>query len=101
MKPILPIIAALVLAATLAHCSPPPEARSAPAGMKWIPAGQFTMGTDDEHAEANERPAHGVKLDGFWMDEHAVTNAEFRAFVAATGYLTTAERKVDWEQLRR
>ncbi len=65
--------------------------------MVWIPGGSFTMGTDDARSMKNERPAHSVKLDGFWMDEHCVTNAQFRKFVEATGYLTTAERPVDWE----
>jgi formylglycine-generating enzyme required for sulfatase activity len=72
-----------------------------PPGMVWIPAGEFTMGTDGEGAMANERPAHRVKLDGFWMDEHDVTNAEFERFVEATGYLTVAERPVDWEELKQ
>jgi formylglycine-generating enzyme required for sulfatase activity len=73
----------------------------APSNMRWIPAGEFVMGTDDSASMANERPAHQVKLDGFWMDEHAVTNAEFRKFVEASGYVTTAERPVDWEELKK
>src|SRR5262249_26384816 len=69
--------------------------------MRWISAGEFVMGTDDPRSMANERPAHPVKLDGFWIDEHDVTNAQFRAFVEATGYKTTAERPVDWEELKK
>ncbi len=72
----------------------------APAGMKWIPGGEFTMGTDDLHSMSNERPAHTVKITGFWMDEHVVTNAEFKKFVNATKYVTTAEKPVDWELLK-
>src|SRR5438132_9776917 len=72
-----------------------------PPGMRWIPAGEFTMGTNDPGSMANERPAHRVRLDGFWMDEHDVTNAEFRRFVEATGYITTAERKPDWEEIKK
>jgi formylglycine-generating enzyme required for sulfatase activity len=68
--------------------------------MKWIPAGEFQMGTNVELSFANERPAHAVRLAGFWMDEHEVTNAEFARFVAATAYKTTAERRIDWEQLK-
>ena len=75
--------------------------REAPAGMNWIPGGEFRMGTDDPNSMPNERPAHLVKLDGFWMDQHPVTNAEFRKFVEATGYLTTAERPVEWEELKK
>jgi formylglycine-generating enzyme len=71
-----------------------------PAGMAWIPAGSFMMGSDARPAQPNERPAHSVKLHGYWIDQHHVTNAEFRKFVDSTGYLTTAERKPDWETLR-
>jgi formylglycine-generating enzyme required for sulfatase activity len=71
------------------------------AGMRWIAGGEFWMGTDDAASVENERPAHRVRLDGFWMDEHPVTNAAFRAFVDATGYLTTAERPPDWEEIRK
>src|SRR5208337_944187 len=72
-----------------------------PANMKWIAGGEFTMGTDDPQSVANERPSHRVKVDGFWIDEHDVTNAEFRRFVEATGYLTTAEKAVDWNELKK
>src|SRR3954468_15926511 len=58
--------------------------------MVWIPGGTFLMGSDDFYPE--ERPAHRVTVDGFWMDEHSVTNAEFRRFVKAIGYITVAER---------
>lgn len=72
-----------------------------PPGMRAIPAGEFDMGTDDGNSVPNERPAHRVKVSAFWLDEHDVTNAEFREFVAATGYVTTAERPVNWEELRK
>lgn len=72
-----------------------------PKGMVWIPSGEFTMGCDASYAHPNERPTHRVRLDGFWMDEHAVTNAQFRKFVAATGYKTVAERPIDWEELKK
>jgi sulfatase modifying factor 1 len=74
---------------------------NAPAGMVWIPGGEFTMGTDDLNSMPNERPAHRARVDGFWMDEHDVTNAEFRKFVEATNYVTTAEKPVDWEQMKK
>lgn len=38
-------------------------------------------------------PVHRVQVDGFWMDATEVTNADFAAFVKATGYVTVAERK--------
>lgn len=69
--------------------------------MVWIPAGEFEMGTNSPQSMPNERPAHRVKVKGFWMDEHDVTNAEFRKFVEATGYKTTAELPVDWEELKK
>ena len=59
------------------------------------------MGTDDPRGMANERPAHRVRVNGFWMDEHPVTNAEFRRFVEATGYVTTAEKAPEWEEIRK
>jgi formylglycine-generating enzyme required for sulfatase activity len=69
-----------------------PRPTDAPPGMRWVPAGEFTMGTDSTPGWPDERPAHPVRVDGFWIDEHEVTNAEFRRFVESTGYVTTAER---------
>src|SRR2546423_2964458 len=57
--------------------------------MREVPAGSFVMGSDEHYPE--ERPAHEVQVDAFTIDEHPVTNAEFRRFVKATGYVTTAE----------
>jgi len=71
-----------------------------PAAMVWVPGGEFLMGSDHQYARPNEKPTHRVHLKGFWMDRTHVTNAQFAAFVKATGYLTTAERKPDWETLR-
>jgi len=58
-----------------------------------VPAGSFVMGSDDWYPE--EAPAHRVKVAGFLIDRYDVTNAEFRRFVAATGYKTLAERGLD------
>jgi formylglycine-generating enzyme required for sulfatase activity len=67
------------------------RSRSAPLDDRvWIPGGAFLMGSNDHYPE--EAPAHRVTVNGFWMDRHAVTNAEFRRFVDATGYVTLAER---------
>lgn len=68
--------------------------------MVWISGGEFLMGSDSSLAKSNERPAHKVRVNGFWMDRTDVTNAQFAAFVKATGYVTTAERKPDWETLK-
>jgi sulfatase modifying factor 1 len=74
---------------------------ASPLEMVWIAGGEFTMGTNDVRSFPNERPAHKVQVEGFWIDEHDVTNAEFAKFVEATGYVTTAEKKPDWEELKR
>jgi formylglycine-generating enzyme required for sulfatase activity len=66
------------------------------ASMIWVPGGSFTMGSNDFYRE--ERPTHQESVAGFWMDAHPVTNAEFREFVGATGYVTFSERQPDREQ---
>jgi formylglycine-generating enzyme required for sulfatase activity len=97
-------IAALVLLVV------PPTVPVAPAsgqttapieGMVWIPGGRFAMGSTDRLARPDESPVHSVEVKGFWMDATEVTNAQFRAFVEATGYKTLAERPVDWEELKK
>ncbi|HVI47572.1 MAG TPA: formylglycine-generating enzyme family protein [Chitinophaga sp.] len=67
--------------------------------MVLIPGGAFSMGADDSTGMPDELPKHTVQLDSFWMDEHEVTNTEFAAFVAATGYVTTAEKPISKEEL--
>ncbi len=70
------------------------ERTGAPAaGMQRVPSATFAMGSEDFYPE--ERPVHQVSVDGFWIDEHLVTAAEFRRFVRATGYVTVAERPLD------
>ena len=61
------------------------------AGMVEISAGRFRMGSSAGYPE--EREVHEVRVAGFWMDRHEVTNAQFARFVQATGYVTRAERK--------
>ncbi|GAB3931682.1 formylglycine-generating enzyme family protein [Larkinella terrae] len=60
--------------------------------MVLIPGGTFQMGSDEF---PDSRPLHTVKVDGFWMDKHEVTNAEFARFVEATKYVTVAERPLN------
>lgn len=74
--------------------------KNGPQDMAWIPGGKFLMGSNHKMAQANERPTHPVEVHGFWMDRTHVTNAQFAAFVKATGYKTTAEKKPDWETLK-
>jgi formylglycine-generating enzyme required for sulfatase activity len=66
---------------------------AAPNGMTHIKGGTFRMGSDAHYLE--ERPAHDVTVDSFWMDRNTITNAEFQAFVKATEYSTVAERPPD------
>ncbi len=61
--------------------------------MAWVPAATFRMGSDDHYPE--EAPSHPVAVSGFWIDRHEVTNRDFAAFVADTGYVTVAERPLD------
>ena len=70
-------------------------------GMKYIPGGTFMMGGDNDQASEDEYPKHSVQVNPFWMDETEVTNAQFQKFVEATGYITTAEQKPDWEELKK
>lgn len=84
--------------ATIANTTPAPT--PAPAGMVWIPGGEFSMGTNESceslcsmpGVTRDALPIHRVHVDGFWMDATEVTNEQFQAFVAATGYVTVAER---------
>ena len=80
-----------------------PAPTDGPPGMVWIPGGQFNMGalSDDKQARTDERPSHPVQVEGFWMDITEVTNSEFKKFVVATGYITTAEKKPEWEELKK
>jgi len=57
--------------------------------MIWIPGTTYRMGSDRNYPE--ERPAHRVSVDGFWIDRTPVTNEEFAQFVSETGHLTFAE----------
>lgn len=70
-------------------------------GMVYIPGGEFMMGGDNDQASADEYPKHKVKVAPFWMDATEVTNAQFKEFVDATGYVTIAERKPEWEELKK
>ena len=70
-------------------------------GMVRIPGGIFGMGSQTKDGRTDEYPVHMVKLLGFWMDHTEVTNAQFQEFVQATGYVTTAERPIDWDEMKK
>lgn len=76
-------------------------ANAAPAKMKLIPAGEFTMGASDKDSMPNERPTYQVKLSSYWIDETPVTNSDFQSFVKQTKYKTTAEKPIDWEEIKK
>jgi len=78
-----------------------PSGDSSTAGMVYIPGGTFDMGGDNDQAAADEYPKHKVTVSPFYMDATEVTNAQFRKFVEATKYITTAERKPDWEEVKK
>ena len=61
--------------------------------MVWLDGGEFQMGSEDFYPE--ERPVHRAHVEGFWIDVHPVTVAEFRRFVKATGHVTVAETTPD------
>ena len=63
------------------------------AALVEIPAATFAMGSDRHYPE--EGPTHEVTVDAFAIERTPVTNTDFAAFVAATGYVTVAERPLD------
>ena len=86
----------------------------APKGMAWIPGGEFSMGAQDAmdmnavgmQATRDSRPIHRVYVDGFFMDKTDVTNAQFAAFVKATGVCDhrgkdSNGRGVSWSAARK
>ena len=56
----------------------------------WVDGGDFIIGENEAYEE--ERPQHQVRLKGFWIDVHEVTNDQFARFVSETGYVTVAEK---------
>lgn len=78
----------------LAALAPPGAASPLPElTFVTIPGGTFQMGSQDHYRE--EGPVREVTVSPFAITATEVTNAEFAAFVAATGYVTTAERALD------
>jgi len=73
---------------------------AAPNGTVWIPGGEFTMGTNASIGW-KEKPTHRFKVEGFWMDQTEVTNAQFAKFVHETGHVTTAEMPPELEEIMR
>ncbi|MBV6647559.1 MAG: formylglycine-generating enzyme family protein [Cyclobacteriaceae bacterium] len=70
-------------------------------GMVLIPGGTFTMGGRSEQAYQDEFPRHDVEVSPFYLDATEITNTQFTKFVEETGYLTVAERPVDWDEISK
>jgi len=75
----------------------------APEGMVWVEAKTYTKGAKniDLYAMNREKPSHEVYIDGFFIDATEVTNNQFQKFVNETGYITIAEREIDWEEMKK
>src|SRR5437762_1582167 len=98
---VLSALAAAAFGTTYAVVTLTRTAPAGPPGMVWVAGGEFTMGTDSDLGWPDEKPAHRVRVDGFWMDETEVTNAQFRTFIDATGYVTTAEKPPDVHEIMK
>jgi sulfatase modifying factor 1 len=74
-----------------------------PFGMVWVEGKTFLQGAKntDVYAMPREKPAHKVKVDGFFIDLTEVTNKHFKDFVDATNYVTVAERPINWEEMKK
>jgi formylglycine-generating enzyme required for sulfatase activity len=74
-----------------------------PEGMVWVNGKTFLQGAkkSDNYAMPREKPAHMVTVDGFYIDITEVTNKQFKKFVDATNYVTIAERKINWEEMKK
>ena len=74
-----------------------------PDGMVWVEGKSYTKGAkqNDNYAMMREKPSHEVYIDGFYIDVTEVTNDQFQKFVNETGYLTIAEREIDWDEMKK
>ncbi len=80
-----------------------PKGIKTPKGMVWITGGTFYQGAvpEDTMAMNHEKPRHKVAVDGFFMDTTEITNKQFAKFVQETGYITTAEKEIDWDEMKK
>ena len=74
-----------------------------PDGMVWVEGKSYTKGAkqNDDYAMMREKPSHEVYIDGFYIDITEVTNNQFQKFVNETGYLTIAEREINWDEMKK
>lgn len=89
-------IVALIVAAFAAWKTyfPTPAQRSCQSQIAgeqvFIRGGRFQLGAS-KNPLSDALPSTEVRVNDFWIDRTEVTNAEFRQFIAATAYQTTAE----------
>ena len=99
------IIFTLCLLVFLCNCKNDNNKASitAPDGMVWVTGKTFLKGAKegDRYAMKREKPAHQVKVDGFFIDQTEVTNKQFKRFVDETGYVTLAEKPIDWFAMKK
>jgi len=69
--------------------------------MVLIPGGKYFMGSSGPEDYSNERPVHKMVVDSFFMDKYEVTNYQFLEFVNQTGYITTAEKIISWDDMKK
>ena len=86
MRKCVGFLAVWLMVVVLNACDQPSVSSESLEDMILIPAGEFIMGTTSEQANADQKPAHKVYLDAFYIDKHEVTNAQFEAFILADGY---------------
>lgn len=79
-------ILALIQHPTTTKRLPPLSTPDPTPEMVFIPDGEFIMGLDTIDALDNERAAHPVVLDSYWIDRYPVTCGQYRAFLTADGY---------------
>jgi sulfatase modifying factor 1 len=101
MMSLLPILNALAAISCLSVATPRNTGVPPVPDLVAIPGGEFMMGGIGPEARPDEFPRHRVRVDAFGIGRREVTNAEYAAFVAATGYRTIAERPVEWAELKK
>jgi formylglycine-generating enzyme required for sulfatase activity len=85
--------AATPAAAPKPAAAPDPASTAVPSGFVRISGGTFMMGSpaSEPGRDDDEGPQHRVTVSSFYMGKYEVTVGDFRRFVNATGYKTTAE----------
>ncbi len=95
------VIAFFVVLIFIEGCEPVNQITAPLEGMVLIPGGTYEMGAKSKMGYRDEYPRHEVEISSFHMDKTEVTNAQYFVFVEATGYITVAERQIDWEEMEK